>query len=175
MSVSALQNRPLKKNFVDSQTVNGQMLDTLGTIVITFCLGPTCWQHTFHVIRESIQCVLLGLDFLTMNHALLDLGRGLLQLRDVSVPLLGGGALVPSCCNVSLADITTIPLLSEALVPVNILTPTGGRGGRPSADFKGYLEPNIPVMTVQAGCSYSEQCERWRDLGPHSQPHRGSS
>lgn len=55
MLVPALQNRSLKKNFVDSQAVNGQMLDTLGTIVITFHLGPTCWQHTFPVIRKSTQ------------------------------------------------------------------------------------------------------------------------
>lgn len=80
MSVPTLQKRPLKKNFVDSRTVNGQMLDTLGT--------HCDHLHLHHVIRESIQCVLLGLDFLTMNHALLDLGRGLLQLWDVSVSLL---------------------------------------------------------------------------------------
>lgn len=145
MSVPALQNRPLKKNFIDSRAVNGQMLDTLGTMAITFRLGQSCWQHTFYVVRESTQCVLLGLDFLTLNHALLDLGRGVLQLWDVSVPLLRGGELVPSCCNVSLADVTIIPPLSEALVPVNILTPVGP--GRPAADFDGYLEPNIPETT----------------------------
>ena len=145
MSVPALRNRPLKNNYIDSRAVNGQKLDTLGTSEITFRLGPTCWQHTFHVLRESTQCVLLGLDFLAKNHALLDLGRGVLQLWDVSVPLLQGGELVPSCCNVSLADVMTIPPLSEALVPVNILTPTGA--SQPAADFQGYLEPNIPETT----------------------------
>ena len=74
MSVPALRNRPLKNNYIDSRAVNGQMLDTLGTSEVTFRLGPTCWQHTFHVLRESTQCVLLGLDFLARNHALLDLG-----------------------------------------------------------------------------------------------------
>ena len=145
MSVPALRNRPLKKNYIDSRAVNGQKLDTLGTSEITFRLGPTCWQHTFHVLRESTQCVLVGLDFLAKNHALLDLGRGVLQLWDVSVPLLQGGELVPSCCNVSLADVMTIPPLSEALVPVNILTPAGA--SQPAADFQGYLEPNIPETT----------------------------
>lgn len=72
MSVPALRNRPLKNNYIDSRAVNGQMLDTLGTIEVTFRLGPTCWQHTFHVLRESTQSVLLGLDFLRANHALLD-------------------------------------------------------------------------------------------------------
>ena len=69
----------------------------------------------------------------------------MLQLWDVSVPLLRGGELVPRCCNVSLADVMTIPPLSEALVPVNILTPAGA--GQPAADFEGYLEPNIPETT----------------------------
>lgn len=64
MSVPALRDRPLKQNYVASRAVNGQMLDTLGTMEITFRIGPTCWQHTFHVLRESTQCVLLGLDFL---------------------------------------------------------------------------------------------------------------
>ncbi|CAG5897368.1 unnamed protein product [Menidia menidia] len=145
MSVPALRNRPMKRNFIDSRAINGQMLDTLGTCEITFRLGPTNWQHTFHVLRESTQCVLLGLDFLAPNCALLDWGQGVLQLWDVSVPLLQTGELVPSCCNVSLADVWTIPPLSEALVPVNILTPAGT--GRPAADFEGYLEPNIPDTT----------------------------
>ncbi|CAL8269941.1 unnamed protein product [Arctogadus glacialis] len=56
-----------------------------------------------------------------------------------------GGELVPSCCDVSLADVMTIPPLSEALVPVNILTPAGA--SQPAADFKGYPEPNIPETT----------------------------
>ncbi|CAL8387308.1 unnamed protein product [Gadus morhua 'NCC'] len=39
----------------------------------------------------------------------------------------------------------TIPPLSEALVPVNILPPAGA--SQPAADFEGYLEPNIPETT----------------------------
>ena len=145
MSVPALRNRPLRKDYIDSRAVNGQLLDTLGTVMVTFRLGPTCCQHSFNVLRESTQCVLLGLDFLTKNHALLDWGRGVLQLWDVAVPLLWGRELVPECCNVSLADVMTIPPLSEVMVPVDILSPTGA--SRPAADFEGYLEPNIPETT----------------------------
>lgn len=101
MSVPALHNRPLTKKYIDSCEVNGQMLDTLGTISMIFCLGPTYWQHTFCVLRESTQPVLLGLDFLAKKCALLDLGQGVLQLGDISVPLLQGGDLIPECCNVS--------------------------------------------------------------------------
>lgn len=42
MSVPVLRNRPLRKNYIDSCAVNGQMLDTLDTISVTFRLGPTC-------------------------------------------------------------------------------------------------------------------------------------
>lgn len=145
MSVPALRNRPLKKNYVDSRAVNGRMLDTLGTVEVTFRLGPTCWRHTFHVLRESTQSVLLGLDFLAKNLALLDLGRGVLQLWDVTVPLLRGGELFPVCRDVSLADVVTIPPLGEALVPVTVCSPGGAN--LPAKDFEGYLEPNIPEST----------------------------
>ena len=145
MSVPALRSRPLKKNFIDSRAVNGQMLDTLGSLSVTFKLGSSCWQHSFFVLRESTQDVLLGLDFLAENCALLDLRRGVLQLWDIAVPLLQGGDLVPGCCNVSLADVVTIPPLSEALVQVDIRYPTGA--SVPAAGFDGYLEPNIPETT----------------------------
>jgi len=111
ISVPALRNRPRKKNYINSRAVNGQMLDTLGTMVVTFRLGPTCWQHTFHVMRESTQTVRLGLDFLAKNHALLDWGRGVLQLWDATVPLLRGGELFPEYWKVSLAGVMTIPPL----------------------------------------------------------------
>lgn len=88
MSVPGLRRRPLKKNFVDSKAVNGQMLDTLGSISVTFHLGPTSWPHSFYVLRESTQAVLLGLDFLIEHWVLLDLGRGVLQLWDIGVLLL---------------------------------------------------------------------------------------
>ena len=61
------------------------------------------------------------------------------------MPLLQGGELVPSRCNVSLAEVMAIPPLTEALVTVNSLTPAGA--GRPAADFEGCLEPNIPETT----------------------------
>ena len=145
MSVPALRNRPLKKNYVNTHAVNGQTLDILGTIEVTFRLGPSSWQHTCHVLRGCAQSVLLGLDFLTKNHALLDLSRGVLQLWDVTVPLLQGDELIPQCCNVSLADAMTIPPLSEALVPVSVCLPSGA--GLHSTVFEGYLEPNVPETT----------------------------
>lgn len=161
MSIPALRNRPLGKNFVHSRAVNGQILDTLGSMSITFRLGPTCFQHTFYVLRESTQSMLLGFDFLAGNRALFDLGRGVLQLQNITVPLLCSAELIPECCNVSPAGVITIPPLSESLVPVGVSRSVGSGGS--AANFEGYLEPNIPETTglvvahtvarVQSGCS----------------------
>lgn len=142
MAVPTLRCRPLRKNYINSQAVNGQTLDTLGSVDVSFHLGQTSWWHTFHVLRESTQAVLLGLDFLAENRALLDLGRGVLEIGGESLPLLYRAQLIPECCNVSLADGVVIPPLSEALVSVHV-RPTGG-AERPVTDFEGYLEPNVP-------------------------------
>ncbi|KAG1940175.1 thy-1 membrane glycoprotein [Pimephales promelas] len=140
MSIPSLRNRPLKKDYVSARAVNGQMLDTLGTITVTFQLGIESWQHVFHVIRETTQTVLLGWDFLLRNHALLDLGRAELQLWDISVPLLTSKDFVPLCCNVSLATTMNLPPLSESVVAVKVCTPNAVHL---AIDFVGYLEPNV--------------------------------
>ena len=63
---------PLNADFIVARAVNGQMLDTLGTITATLHLGEDSWQHVLNVLRGSTQAALLGLDFLNVNHALLD-------------------------------------------------------------------------------------------------------
>ncbi len=139
-SVPVLHKRPLKVDFVAARAVNGQMLDTLGTITATLHLGNNSWQHVFHVLRGSTQTALLGLDFLVPNRALLDYAHDVLQLWDAGVPLLCDKDLIPECCNVSIATATTLPPLSEMLVLVCV-SPT--RPMDRSPDFVGYLKPNI--------------------------------
>lgn len=134
-SVPALHKRPL-------QAIHrpGQMLDTLGTITATLHLGNHSWQQVFHVLRGSTQTALLGLDFLVPNRALLDYAHGVLQLWNTEVPLLCSKDWIPECCNVSIATATTLPPLSEMLVPVCV------KPSRPmdqSPDFVGYLQPNL--------------------------------
>ena len=140
MSVPALHKWPLTADFIAARAVNGQMLDTLGTITVTLRLGKTSRQQVFHVIRGSTQTALLGLDFLVTNHALLDYARGKLHLWDTVLPLLSGKDLIPECCNVSLATVMTLPALSEMLVPVCV-SPPGPVDQLP--DFVGYLSPNL--------------------------------
>ncbi|KAL0151982.1 hypothetical protein M9458_052700 [Cirrhinus mrigala] len=140
MSIPTLRNRPLKKDYVSAHAVNGQMLDMLGTITVTFQLGTESWQHVFHLLRETTQTVLLGWDFLLKNHALLDLSRAELQLWDATVPLLTSKDFVPTCCNVSLATTINLPPLSESVVPVKVCLPNTTHV---ASDFVGYLEPNV--------------------------------
>lgn len=140
MTVPALRKRPLNADFINARAVNGQMLDTLGTITATLHLGNNSYQHVFYVLRGSTQTALLGLDFLVPNRALLDYVRGTLQLWDTIIPLLSGPDLIPECCNVSIATAVTLPPLSEMLVPVCV-SPAGAVDQSP--DFVGYLEPNL--------------------------------
>ncbi|XP_061765808.1 uncharacterized protein LOC133558442 [Nerophis ophidion] len=118
----ALHKRPLTADFIAARAVNGQWLDTLGTITVTLRLDKTYRQQVFHVIRGSTQTALLGLDFLVANHALLDYARGQLHLWDTVLPLLSGKDLIPECCNVSIATVVTLPPLSEMLVPDGVTT-----------------------------------------------------
>lgn len=140
MSVPALHKRPLTADVIAARAVNGQMLDTLGTITVTLRLGKTSRQQVFHVIRGSTQTVLLGLDFLVTNHALLDYARGKLHLWDTVLPLRSGKDLIPECCNVSITTVMTLPPLSEMLVPESV-SPPGPVDQLP--DFVGYLSPNL--------------------------------
>ena len=138
-SIQALRQRPLTTNFIAARAVNGQLLDTLGTITVTLRVGNKPMQHVFHVLRKSTQTAILGLDFLTAQHALLDFSRGRLQLWGIEIPLLSGADLVPVCSNVSLSATLSLPPLSEILVPVNV-SPFGPTDFVP--EFVGYLEPN---------------------------------
>lgn len=103
-----LHKRPLQADFVAPRAVNGQMLDTLGTVTATLHLGNHSWQHVFHVLWGSTQMALLGLDFLVANRALLDYAHGSLQQRNSEIPLLCGKDLIPECCSVSIATAMTL-------------------------------------------------------------------
>ena len=59
MSVPSLRNRPLKKDYVSARAVNGQMLDTLGTIPVILCLGTESWHQTVTSVRREV----MGLTF----------------------------------------------------------------------------------------------------------------
>jgi len=111
------------------------------TVLLLFSV-PDSWQHTFHVLRETTQLVLLGWDFLLKNHALLDIAHGRLQLWRGNILLLRGKDLTPVCCNVSIATAMTFHPLSEAIVHVNVCP--AGPSEADSNNFIGYLEPNIP-------------------------------
>lgn len=138
-SIPALCQRPLCADIIEARAVNGQLLDTLGTVTATLRLGSQSMQWVFHVLRESTQTALLGLDFLIAHHALLDFSRNRLQLWGMDIALLSCKDLIPVCCNVSLTANLTLPPMSEMLVPVSV-SPSGPATHLP--EFIGYLEPN---------------------------------
>ncbi|KAK7895748.1 hypothetical protein WMY93_021073 [Mugilogobius chulae] len=139
MSVPALRKRVLSSDYVLAHTVNGQLLDTLGSMTVSMCLGGKYVEQKVHVVRGANQKVLLGFDFLTEFHAVLDVSHSLLRLRDVDIPLLHANDLIPRCCNITMSADVTIPPYSEMVVPVHVVAPRPTKSHINS--YVGYLEP----------------------------------
>ena len=141
MSIPALRKRVLCTNYMFAHAVNGQVLDTLGTMTITVSLGEIFVEQIVHVVRGSTQKVLLGFDFLTEFHAVLDVGHNLLCLRGMCIPLLHASDLIPKCCNVTMSTDVIIPAYSEIVVPVQVVAP---QSTEPHIEpYVGYVEPEL--------------------------------
>lgn len=182
MSNSALRKRVLHKHYMLARTVNGQLLDTLGTLTLTVRMGCEHWEHIVHVVRGATQTVLLGWDFLSQHHAILNTGDSILMLRGIEIPLLQTADLIPECCNISMSADVTVPALSEMIVPVRVEAPNIA-GPTPDA-FLGYLEPDPrdstqlviarTVTPVTDGCTVARLLNPTdRDLKLHQGSHLG--
>lgn len=73
----------------------------MGKLTIGLRLGKQVWQQEFEDLRGALQPVLLGWNFLSHHHALLDLRNKVLQMWDMKIPLLPKGYEVAAFCNVS--------------------------------------------------------------------------
>lgn len=182
MSIPALRKRVLHNNYMFAHAVNGQILDTLGTMTVSICLGEIYVEQTVHVVRGSTQNVLLGFDFLTEFNAVLDVGHSLLSLCDVNVPLLHAGDHIPKCCNITMSADVIVPPYSEMVVPVRVSTP---RSTEPHIDsYVGYVEPeprdNVELVVARSVAPVKEGLTVARLLNPtdhelrmHSGSHLG--
>lgn len=149
----ALKKRPMSASSMPARSVDGQRLDILGKLTIGIRLGKQVWQQEFEVLRGACQPVILGWDFLSKHHALLDLKNRILQLWDMKIPLLPKGFEVAACCNVSVLASTKIPALSETLITacVSAATPVSPM----PTDYCGVLMPN-PACDIIVAHSLSE-------------------
>ena len=182
MSISSLRRRVLNTQYGFACAVNGQLLDTLGTLILPIRLGGRFFEQVVHVVRGATRAILLGMDFMRLTHAIMDIGRGLLHLGDIDIPLLQATDFIPECCNVSMSVDATVPPFSEMIVPVQVESSciTG-----PTIDsYLGYLEPEMrdtvglviarTVAPVKNGCTMARLLNPTdRDLSLHSGSHLG--
>ncbi len=88
MSTPSLAKKPIQKSFLLAKSVTGDYLDTLGMLPITIRLGEEVFSHDVQVVRNAIQPVILGWDFLSKHHSAIDLRENHLKLWNRTVPLL---------------------------------------------------------------------------------------
>lgn len=67
MSIPALRKRVLNTRYMFARAVNGQLLDTLGTVALPIMLGGKAYEQCVHVVRGATQAILLGFDFMRQN------------------------------------------------------------------------------------------------------------
>ncbi|KAL6456587.1 hypothetical protein MHYP_G00351310 [Metynnis hypsauchen] len=143
----------MKASFVLARSVNGQCLDTLGTLTLGVRLGKELLQHDFQVVRGAHYPVILGWDFLEKHHALLDIRNKTVLLWNMRLPLLPKGHEVAACCNVSVLAPAKLPAMSETIITACV---SGATAASPvPTDYVGILVPN-PTCDVVVAHSLSE-------------------
>ncbi len=97
--------------------MTGDYLETLGMLPITIRLGEEVFSHDVQVVRNALQPVILGWDFLSKHHAAIDLRENHLKLWNWTVPLLCSQERVPLWSSA----VTLEPILIPARSQINTL------------------------------------------------------
>ena len=112
---------------------NGEELEVVGLGEVTLRVGGLQTVHTVLVTRGVTQECLLGADFLSCHHCVVDLGKRLLTAGGKSVAFQSQKHHYTSACHVTLKETTVIPGQYEMQLPVCL--------GSPSIDYTGVLQP----------------------------------
>ena len=121
---------------------NGEELEVLGLGEVTLQVGGLRTAHTVLVTRGVTQECLLGADFLSHHHCVVDLGKRLLLAGGKSVPFQIQKPHHISACHVTLKETTVIPGQYEMQLPVCL--------DSPKIDYTGVFEP-APKFTERHG------------------------
>ena len=147
---------------------NGEELQVLGLGEATLQVGGLRTIHTVLVTRGVTQECLLGADFLSRHHCVVDLGKRLLFAGGQSVPFQNPTLHHISACHVTLKVTSVIPGQHEVQLPVCL--------DYTKVDYTGVLEP-APKFTERHGLlvahsiSSSQSGETLvRVVNPHSAP-----
>ena len=139
MKIPSLRKKPLNKQFLHTQSVTGQKMDTLGTIPITVKVGSFTTSHTFQVVRGINRQFLLGWDFFSTHSAKIDVANATFTLANQTCPLVTFPRDSPISCNVRISSLVTLPAMSESNISVVLDSPI--QGYTPDA-YIGVFEPD---------------------------------
>ncbi len=93
--------------------MTGDYLYTLGLLPITNRLGEEVFSHDVQVVRNAIQPVILGWDFLSKHHAAIDLRENYLKLWNWTFPLICSQERVPLRSSAVTLESIPIPARSQ--------------------------------------------------------------
>uniref|UniRef100_H3B5T7 ribonuclease H n=1 Tax=Latimeria chalumnae TaxID=7897 RepID=H3B5T7_LATCH len=95
----SLKKCPIKKSFIIANSISGQCLDTLDTVTVGLHIGKKLIQHDFQVVRGAHQPIILGCDFLQQHHAVIDISKGTLALKNITLQLFSKQHETSTCYN----------------------------------------------------------------------------
>lgn len=176
MCIPTLHKRVLNTQYMFARAVNGQLLDTLGTVALPIGLGSRSYVQNVHVVRGATQDIFLGSDFMWQTRAIMDVGRGFLCIGDSDIPLLRARDFIPQCCNVSMSMNATVPPFSEVIVPVRVepqvQIPLPDVSGCPLSDkqrqqLQAFLEKHQGVFSPARGGTGNPNLIHWIQTGDH--------
>ena len=117
-SLPSLSSRPYLSLPIPVKAVSGEVVDTFGSILVDFSSNSSQFSFHFQVARGIHPPIILGWDFLSAHHAMLDLDQGFLSLSSCTLPLMGLNLTVPLVVSAVVDAEVVIPPWSESVLPI---------------------------------------------------------
>ena len=99
---------------------DGHPIPIFGTVLVDVVINGLRMPTTFQVMDKIIFPVILGIDFLTENHAVIDTSHGIVSFHDDLVATKFVKTVKNSSFFVRMTNSVTIPPMTEALIQVTI-------------------------------------------------------
>ena len=106
------ENYPLQENDLQFETVSGEVITSLGTVMLDLKVGNRIFSQKI-IVADIPQTGILGIDFFDKYKAQIDFQKQIMKIEGKSFTLITETRKF--CCRVSLVDQTYIPPNSEIL------------------------------------------------------------
>ena len=129
-----------KQGLVDTFSVNGELLELLGSMSVRVKMGQHEFYQKVFVAKQLPTPVLVGWDAMLQQGMVVDGAGGFLEVHGCKVPLLSRDQAYPQSCFGAVFETAEVPGRSEVVVTAEI---QGSEGDEMVPDgFAGLLEPN---------------------------------